>query len=777
MTTRTVEQVDEWESRPFSGGYRGLHDLADERFSGIVTVGPARLCMTKGNVVGILDGDIDDFEGASGTLHEAPSPALPLLAVMQERSDEVRAQYYTEETPIEEVDTTLTEGNFTGFIELSENVLSGDYYLVYHQGRSMSVAFVGESRQLLTEDEAFERANGEVGIYKVKPVDIAVIEIPEASGTPAGGAAAAAETGTSPDPVVEEEPAADREPEPAGDPEPVTDSEPAADREPGDSTTADAEPSGTTEEPASGATGGATDPDPGTAGNERSAETRSEPRQDRATGGQSTDRRREQSTDASTGDRQQRRDTQSRASSQQSRGGRQRGNEARSQAGGRAQGGTEPRGRVYDSAAGHSDDVGRLETRSIPSLDPEQTKEPPNGAADPDPDPSPEPRGGTQPQAGPQETPPRESGVQGGGRGAGENRQPEGGRQQPDSGRQPPAEGRRESQPREPEPTGGTGAEPAGDIGRLEDELAEKESEIDRLEEELATAREERDDLEAERDELREERDELQERVENLERRIDELRTEEGGESVADRKRLSPGEAIDGTNLFVRYDSKGDATLEKAHAGQAEQGAVNDNLSIQHHTQFEAENVAVGGEPFDSFLETTLQYKFVSWVVKNLPYEIRDTGHVDALQDLYDSLPKIDRAELNGAISVTYEEDGEEHRSQETFDIVLRDRMGNPLALANLNESRQPASQNRMESLITAASRVGEAKETLAGAFLVTSSFFEPEAMEAASAATGGGLLSRDKRQSFVKLSRKGGFHLCLVEAREEKFNLSVPEI
>jgi hypothetical protein len=187
--------------------------------------------------------------------------------------------------------------------------------------------------------------------------------------------------------------------------------------------------------------------------------------------------------------------------------------------------------------------------------------------------------------------------------------------------------------------------------------------------------------------------------------------------------------------------------------------------------------VAVDGEPFDDYLESTIRYRFVEWVVRVLPYEIRDTGHEGALKDLYDAMPRIDRAELNGVISVIYEEEGEEQRSQESFDVVLRDRMGNPLAVANMNESRDPASQGMMEGLITAAQRVSESKESLAGAFLVTSSFFEPEAMEAASQATGGGLLSRDKRESFVKLSRKEGFHLCLVEARESQFNLSVPEI
>lgn len=808
MTTRTVEQVDEWDSQPFSGGYRGLHDLADERFSGIVTVGPTRLCMTKGNVVGILDGDISAFEGASGTVHDAPSPALPLLAVMQERADEVRAQYYTEETPISEVDKTLTDGNFTGFIELSENVLSGDYYQVYHQGRSMSVAFVGESKQLLTEDEAFERANGEVGIYKVRPVDIEVVEIPE----PAGGSTAATAAGAGTE--AEAEAAAEEEPDP--DPEPATEaagagtestdtSDETATRESQSETDATADRAADTDTGSAGSSGG-------DAGRGREADAASQSAEEPTGGG-----RQERTTDAAAGETRERAEedrSRAQSGSQQSRdqraerSNRQRGDQGRSRRGqsnrnqsasGGAQSSTEPRGRVFDSPAGQSDDVGRLETRSIPSLDPEQTNEPSNaGGAAAGVEADPQQQSDRSPQQGAQGTgagqPPRDSGRQQ--RPAEGHGQPaEGGRQQPqetghgqptESGRQQPADTGRQQPPageqgggRQPrgEPDRAAGQDESGEpaanpaaVEELEAEIEEKESEIERLEDELETVQDERDDLE-------EERDELAERVEELEARINDLRTEEGGESIADRKRLGPGEAIDGTNLFIRYGSKGDATLEKAHAGQAEQGAVNDNLDVQHHTQFEADDVAVNGEPFEEFLRDTLQFQFVNWVVRVLPYEIRDTGHEGALKDLYDSLPKIDRAELNGSISVMYEEDGEEHRSQETFDIVLRDRMGNPLAVANLNESRQPASQSKMESLITASSRVGESKESLAGSFLVTSSFFEPEAMEAASAATGGGLLSRDKRESFVKLSRKGGFHLCLVEAREEKFNLSVPEI
>jgi hypothetical protein len=794
MTTRTVEQVDEWESRSFSGGYRGLQDLSDENFSGIVAAGPTRLCLTKGKVVGILDGDIEDFEDASGTVYEAPSPALPLLAVMQDRSDEVRAEYYTEETAIEEVDRTLTQGNFTGFVVLSENVLSGDYYLVYHQGRSMSVAWVGESGQLLTEDEAFERANDEVGIYEVRPVDIDVIDIPEVATTggaaDAGSAAAAtaeadaaadasAATDAGQDATDSAAAASDAAETAEPDGEEATEADPADDQataqdegvgadEAEESVSASgAEP--TESQPSGGTRGGSQSG----AGAGRSADAPSE-----AQAGSGTRTGEAGSGHQGGGGRE--------AASSQAGGTRSGGGQGRGTQGGAPQddsagqgGGQQPsgghRGGRRSDTSDRSDGaggVGELETRSIPSLDPDRSSGPggeTTGGGDA------ETRGAnTQGQSTPGGQPPADN--PSGQRQAGGQGEQAGGRQPADRARgQGPAGG----QPRQQ--AGGANqqrdhagaGEQAGGAGAVEDleaELREREADIERLESELSEA-------EQARDELRTERDELEERVEQLERRINELRTEEGGESIADRERMSPGEVIEGTNLFVRYDSKGEATLEDAFNGNAESGAVNDNLEVQHHTQFEAEDVAVNGEPFTTFLEGTLQHQFVDWVVRVLPYEIRDTGHEESLKTLYEALPQIDRAELNGVISVVYEEDGEEQRTQERFDIVLRDRMGNPLAVANMNESRQPASQSMMESLIAAAQRVGESKESLAGAFLVTSSFFEPEAMEAAADATGSGLLSRDKRQSFVKLSRKDGFHLCLVEAREEQFNLSVPEI
>jgi hypothetical protein len=779
MTTRAVAEMDDWESSPFSGGYADLRDLVDDEFSGIVQSGAAKLCLLNGTAVGVLDGSIEDFDGASGTAYEAPSPALPLLAMMQDRSDEVRAKYYTEETPVSEVNRTLSDGGFSGFVKLSENVLSGDYYVVYHAGRSMAVAWVGNSKQLLTDDEAFDRANDEVGIYEVRQVDIEPVEIPD----PAGGAAAGAASGSNGDRAAGRASGTGTGDAAADASESARETSGAGDRtgatETTEATTADA----------AGATGAETAPDRSTRSEDVSSEQASD------TGSEGTGDRRASEPDTGSAE------------------GRSEGETTARESAGTGQ--TERRERAGDASTGASDatdavegggigrDAGgvttpaeRLETRSIPSLDPGKTSEPEGSAvggaatavesrsdsgeesAAPDPDPA-------SNAAGASGAEPAESA----------------------SRREQPAE-----TPSEPatEPAGSSGADTGGPRARSDgtttrsaeeaqpadrgsgasERVADLEAEIEDLESELASVEGERGDLRREHDEvceerdaLRAERDELAAEVEQLEAeterlrsQLDELEAEFGGGADGGR-RLSPTEALDGTNLFVRYGSKGKATLESAHGGNATREEVSQNLDLELHTQFDADSATVGGQPFDEYLRGTLQHRFVTWVVNDLIYEIRETGKVAALQDIYDAIPDIDRAELAGAITVEFTEDGQQRTSEESFDIVLRDRMGNPLVVANLNDSREAATESMMNSLVSATSRVSESNGSLAAAVFVTSSFFEPEALETAADATSGSLLSRDKRESFVKLSRKRGYHLCLAEAREEQFHLAVPEL
>jgi hypothetical protein len=181
MDSETIETVTEWSSEPYSGGYGGLRDLAGREFTGAVTDGTAWLFVLNGRFVGVSGGDIESFEDADGTAYAAPDPSLPLLFAMREEGGETRAKYYTNDTPLSEVDRTLSAGNFTGYVELSENVLSGDYFLVYHGGRRLACAFVGtgSSPETLTGEEAFERADDEVGIYEVRTVGVEVLEVPE----------------------------------------------------------------------------------------------------------------------------------------------------------------------------------------------------------------------------------------------------------------------------------------------------------------------------------------------------------------------------------------------------------------------------------------------------------------------------------------------------------------------------------------------------------------------------------------------------------------------
>ena len=186
MDPRTRERVERWDTRPFAGGLSSLEALVDGEFSGAVEAGTTWLFVLNGRIVGVVGGSIDDALESSGTTYVAPDPALPLLCSMEERGGETRAKYYTNETPLSEVDRKLQGASFTGYVELSEQVLSGDYYLVYYGGRRMAVAYIGNAQRLHTGEEAFERADDEVGIYEVIDVDVDVTDLPKSARSQAG---------------------------------------------------------------------------------------------------------------------------------------------------------------------------------------------------------------------------------------------------------------------------------------------------------------------------------------------------------------------------------------------------------------------------------------------------------------------------------------------------------------------------------------------------------------------------------------------------------------
>ena len=764
MDRATVSRIEDWDARPVAGGYAGLADLADSEFTGAVASGRAHLFMLNGRVVGVSGGSISAFEGADSTAYTAPDPALPLLFAMQDRGGEVRGQYYTDDTPLREVDATLKEGGFTGYLELSENVLSGDYFVVYYGGRSLAAAFVGNRERVVTGDEAFQLAADEVGIYEVRAVELEVTDVPEppedastdaaAAGGAAGatGAGAAAEGATDDAPAETEadgthEPgnadvAAIDEAEPPEEPidEADTATSPAAPDEAGEDDVETAEDDGTAEpESTDSVAASAQDArdeepvaaqEPGTAADgadtgDTPAVAEAEPRADE-----------DERPDDGGG-----RAPEASASSEP-QGGEGRPSEPEDQKTSAGHGRTAEAG----SAGGAGEPEERFreeerwrEARTVPALDPEETELP--TATDE-----------TEPEVAAESTAPE------------------------------PAEPQRRVDREEPD---------RDEVADLRARVRELESELEETDRARRRQAGRVEELEEEREDLVEEREALQARIEELEAELsakeERLEAQEaeiaagaggadapGGATVSAAEAIDPETALDQTDLFVRYASKGKATLQTAHDGGADREAVAENLRLESHSRFDPGGVTVQGRPFEDFLADTIEYRFVSWLIEELLYEIQGTGNERGLRAVYDALPQIDRAEFDGTVT-SLDDAGEEGR--ETFDVVCRDRMGKPLVVANINDSLDPATGDMMGDLVEDATAAGEAHESICAAFQVTASFFEPDALETAADATGGGFLSRDSKKSFVKLSRKGGYHLCLVEARGGDFHVAVPEL
>ncbi|TQQ79813.1 hypothetical protein EGH24_09985 [Halonotius terrestris] len=709
MDSQITDAVTEWETVPFAGGYDGLQELADDEFTGAVTAGTAWGFMLNGRLIGIVDGSLPDFEAAEGTAYEAPDPSLPLLYTMQEGDSEEQAEYYTKDTPIAEADETLSEGNFTGFIELSKNVHSGDYYIVYYGGRSMSVAFVGNSRRLLTEDEAYDRANDEIGIYNVYAADIDVIDIPETDSGAGSDAAAdteaadddTTETGTDiPDADAVDPTGASATPSSTG----------STDNSDSTATTGSDPTDGTTPEPASN--GGTT------AGDDTTATA--------DTGSTTPSSTADSSTDSSLGTESV--DIPDAATS---------GSESTS-----ADTTTQPSpdnsataGRSDSDGSPFSEEAEWRNTTTIPSLDPSD----------------------------------------------------DGNRKQRGGGGQQAQQQRRQQQE-----NGGTQLSRQQLTQRLQqaEEVMEKaENRHQELLEERDAAIEERDAAREERDTAREEIDALESELAEARAKIEELEEQLAAaeepaeptpaaatESAAQTgQTLDPASALEGTSLFVRYDSKGASTLQTAHDQGVDPNEVNENLRLEHHTTFETDGLTVDGEPYEAFLEDRIEFAFADWLVRDLLFEIQATGTQAGMRGIYDAIPKIDRIELRGTVDLGTDEDDEPITHD--FDLITRDKHGNPLFVANFDESNQPVSPEPVEGLIESGSEIrGREKHFIAG-FGVTTSYFSPEALDAAESATGSGLLSRSKKKSYVSLSRKRGYHLCLVDRIDDGFDLRVPEL
>ena len=740
MDSNIIDVVAEWDSTAVTGGYAGLHDLADREFTGAVSEGSVWAFVLNGKVVGVFDGDIDAFEDADATAYHAPDPALPLLYAMQAGGGDTRAKYYSNDTPLSSADATLSSGKFTGYIELSENVLSGDYYVVYYGGRSLPVAFVGSSRKLLTGDEAFERADDEVGIYEVKEASVDIVDIPEPEppqqGEPTDESVAVADQDDTEPANESTVDAADGTPDAVddagGDDSTTTETSDDAsvgDEPPvGDDTPVDDEPPA--DDPA--ATPRAEDDHPEPVSTAEAAEHDSVDDQAASTPEPVPD-----TTPDSV-------------------------EETESDPAAETNAATSVTSNATAAAAAAADDdvfseeAEWREATSIPALDPKKSAQTDRAAGTA--------TGGTSPSSASVSQRTRKRRRQ-------TSQSPAQQRQQAQS----QGDSQSQSKPQQHRSADANDGPQRADVARLKEQLqttAREKEELEAARERLAA---ERDDYREKAERAKSRVSELEAEVERLETELADVRVESPTASAAET--MAAEAALDGTNLFVRYGTKSGGTLEKAHAGDVERGEVNENLRLEHHTGFETDGVVVDGESYETFLHDSIEYGFVRWVVEDLLYEIRETGNSGSLEELFDAIPKVDRAELHGDVTLKYTENGEEHREQQSFDVVLRDRMGNPLVVANLNGSRDPATEGMMTSLVENTSRLRESNESLGAAFLVTASYFDPGALETAADATGGGLLSRGRRKSFVKLSRKQGFHLCLVETRNGDFHLNVPEL
>jgi len=850
MERRIEADVEGWPTRPFEDGYDGLRQLASADFSGVVRAGGTWLFFVNGKIVGVFEGDLDDVENAQGTAHKAPHPSLPLLYAMQVTGGDTRAKYYTNDTSISQVHETLSSGAFTGYVELSENVLSGDYYQLYHGGASMSVAFVGNSGKMITGEDAFERADDEVGIYEVIDVDVEVTDVPEPEEPETSGAgateSAAADSSAEPEaaPAVDaadatgtaESSDATATADTAGTAGAATESASGTERPAGgedesraeasrgketpspdsdDRTPADEDQTATPAPPADGAEpepspSSSDDPDPGdesaaaepmpeadTAGTDQGAnEAETAP----STGtSEDTPSRRSRSGDRSkdtasvtAGDSPVGASNDDQPGSRHSAADGAGGSRTRT---GHESAATAPTGNAPSpatdadegaaSAGGddggdrHRSESAWREATTVPSLDPDHSEEP-------------EPPMATQ-SAGADARSGQQTGAQSDRRARDQSTQQSPASQRSRSRTQSAANKQSSSTQQRGSGQSQSANDQSGDTEHtLEQEVLEREDRIDRLQQRAENLEEERDEIAEERDRLVERVDSLTEEnetlrgeIRSLEDEIEELeaaaeRAEPsgtgGGPSATSGGAMTPRAALEGTDLFVRYDSKSAPTLEAAHDGSADAGEVNQNLRLDVHTQFEDEGTTVDGEPFETFLPETMAYRFVEWLVRTLPYEIRETGSASDLRDLYDALPEVDRVEFHGEVTRDAVED-EEGAPSETFDVVVRDKMGEALFVANMNDARDPATGRMIVDLQEAASRVKEHSMALSSAFFVTRSFFEPAALETASEATSGSLLSRDSRKSYVKLSRKQGYHLCLVEARGDDLHLNVPEL
>lgn len=186
MDTWVLDRVTAWETTQVDGDGDVLSELATKGFTGAVEMESGWLWLVNGNSVIERDRGTLMEDGVT-TAYRAPDPGLPLLFAMQSVAEQLE-RGFTDEKPLEAVHERLQGDTFSGYLELSEYVLSGDYYVVYRGTETFPVAFVGGNERLYTGEKALDKAMGEVGIFKINQASIDVEPIaPGAESPPTHG--------------------------------------------------------------------------------------------------------------------------------------------------------------------------------------------------------------------------------------------------------------------------------------------------------------------------------------------------------------------------------------------------------------------------------------------------------------------------------------------------------------------------------------------------------------------------------------------------------------
>ncbi len=689
MKSPIETDIDSWECAAFD---QHLGHAVDEDFAGAIRVDRRYVFVVGGRPLGAweyLQGEdtptvrpvsIDDaLVGAAGDVCRAPAMTVPLLYAMLATDGETRAQYYSQETPLAETDRALQDGGFTGYIELSENVLSGDYYLLYHGGKRTAVAFVGESRRLHTEEEALELASDEVGIYSVIRARVAPESFPAALFDEADRTADIEAPGQEPTEGVDEIGQADS---PGAEPEeseqrrdrsaPERDG-PAREDAPididitptGRQNATDGDDATDSENAADSGFEGLRPEEHESAGNRRSG---------RSIGSDNWEEQHQPAPEA----------------------------DARSAPG-------ESSERTADLSASDAPLERRSAPRSRRPLDriSDRTGDAPYTAE-------------VVPAVAPQRT----------------------------SRADPATRGTNASAGSADADSAGVSASNAAETQRQQT-IEGQNRRMQELQDALDTAQHRNEELST--------------RVEELEQLVNQTRPD-----AEHTRELTPRQALTGTNLFVRYVSNQQPTLETAADGAAK-SEVQENIRIERHTTFDTRDVSIEERSYDGFLTSTQTFLFASYLVNELMFDIRGTQNAVNLSALYRSIPMIDRIDLAADVTIV--------DSTVEFDLVGRNRHGQPLVVANLQDSREPTDEEFVGSLITDATEVAEHQASLAAAFAVTGAFFQAGAMDVAQKATSSSLLSRVDKKSYVQLSRSNGYHIGLVEGRGTRFELALPEL